>query len=211
VLQWNEYVKIFIAVMVIVDPLGAIPLFLGLTSNHSDSDRRRIAWVASLAMAIILIVSCLLGDRILHFFGISMASFRVAGGILLLFLGIAMMHARQSSSKHTPEEDREAENKESIAVVPLALPLLAGPGAISMMIIYAQDAPGWGHRGILIGSSIFAALLIYLTLLFSIRLSRVFGQTGINIVSRVMGLILTAISIEFITSGLLQIFPGWGN
>jgi len=101
VLQWNEYVKIFIAVMVIVDPLGAIPLFLGLTSNHSDSNRRRIAWVASLAMAIILIVSCLLGDRILHFFGISMASFRVAGGILLLFLGICWLI--RLSWKHHPK------------------------------------------------------------------------------------------------------------
>src|SRR3989304_3792319 len=162
-LQWNEYVKIFIAVMVIVDPLGAIPLFLGLTSNNSDSARRRIARVASLAMAIILIVSCLFGDRILHFFGISMASFRVAGGILLLFLGIAMMHARQSSSRHTPEEDKEAESKESIAVVPLALPLLAGPGAINMVVRSGDEGSLWHHLNHAMVKRSVSAIIIYLT------------------------------------------------
>jgi len=207
-LHWNEYIKIFIAVMVIVDPLGAVPVFLDLTGNHSTPERRRIAGTASIAMAIVLIISCLFGDRILKFFGISIASFRIAGGILLLFLGIAMMHARQCGSKHTPEEDKEAVGKENIAVVPLAMPLLAGPGAISTMIIYSQEATGWGHRGILIASSVVAALTIWIALLLAIPLSKHLGKTGINIVTRVMGLILTAIAVEFIATGLGQIFPG---
>lgn len=194
--------------MVIVDPLGAVPVFLDLTGNQSIPERRRIAGTASIAMAIVLIVSCLFGDKILKFFGISIASFRIAGGILLLFLGIAMMHARQSGSKHTPEEDKEAVGKENIAVVPLAMPLLAGPGAISTMIIYSQEAAGWGHRGILIASSVVAALAIWIALLLAIPLSKYLGKTGINIATRVMGLILTAIAVEFIATGLGQIFPG---
>ncbi len=207
-LHWNDYIKIFVAVLVIIDPFGAIPVFLGLTGSHTEPDRKHIARVAAFATAIVLIISCVFGNTILNFFGISMASFRVAGGILLLFLGIAMMHARQSTSKHTPEEDLEAENKESIAVVPLAMPLLAGPGAISTLIIYSQEAPGWGHKGILIASCVVAAVILWLTMLSAIPLSRILGRTGINIATRVMGLILTAISIEFIATGLLQLFPG---
>ncbi len=207
-LHWNEYIKIFIAVMVIVDPLGAVPVFLDLTGSHSNAERRKIAGTAAFAMAIVLIVSCLFGEKILKFFGISIASFRIAGGILLLFLGIAMMHARQSGSKHTPEEDKEAVGKENVAVVPLAMPLLAGPGAISTMIIYSQDAAGWGHKGILIASSMIAAIAIWIALLLAIPLSKLMGKTGINIATRVMGLILTAIAVEFIATGLSQIFPG---
>jgi multiple antibiotic resistance protein len=208
VLHWNEYIKIFIAVMVIVDPLGAIPVFLDLTGKQSNTERKKIAGLAAFAMAIVLIVSCLFGEKILRFFGISIASFRIAGGILLLFLGVAMMHARQSGSKHTPEEDKEAAGKENIAVVPLAMPLLAGPGAISTMIIYSQEAVGIGHKGLLIASSVVAALAIWISLLLAIPLSRHLGKTGINIATRVMGLILTAISVEFIATGLGQIFPG---
>ncbi len=207
-LQWNEYIKIFVAVLVIIDPFGAIPVFLSLTGHNTQADRKHIARIAALATAIILIVSSIFGNTILHFFGISMASFRVAGGILLLFLGIAMMHAQQSPTRHTPEEDLEAENKESIAVVPMAMPLLAGPGAISTVIIYSQEAAGWGHKGILIASCVVAALILWITMLLAIPLSRVLGRTGINIMTRVMGLILTAISIEFIATGLLQLFPG---
>jgi len=207
-LHWNEYIKIFIAVMVIVDPLGAVPVFLDLTGGQSSPERRKIAGVAAFAMATVLIISCLFGESILKFFGISIASFRIAGGILLLFIGIAMMHARQSGSKHTPEEDKEAAGKENIAVVPLAMPLLAGPGAISTMIIYSQDAAGWGHKGILIGSSVVAVLAIWIALLLAIPLSRHLGRTGINIATRVMGLILTAVAVEFIATGLGQIFPG---
>jgi multiple antibiotic resistance protein len=207
-LSWNEYIKIFVAVLVIIDPFGAIPVFLGLTSHQSDSDRRHTARIAAMATAIVLIVSCIFGDTILKFFGISIASFRVAGGILLLFLGIAMMHARQSTSKHTPEEDKEAENKESIAVVPMAIPMLAGPGAISTLIIYSHEAPGWSHKGILIGSCLIASLILWISMLSAIPLSRWLGRTGINIATRVMGLILTAIAVEFIATGLGSLFPG---
>lgn len=207
-LHWNEYIKIFIAVMVIIDPIGAIPIFLSLTGQQQNAERRHTARIAAFAMAVVLVITCIFGETILKFFGISMASFRVAGGILLLFLGIAMMHARQSTSKHTPEEDKEAEGKESIAVVPMAMPLLAGPGAISTLIIYSQEAPGWEHKGILIGSCIVAAIVLWITMLVAIPLSKWLGRTGINIATRVMGLILTAISVEFIATGLSQLFPG---
>jgi multiple antibiotic resistance protein len=204
----NDYIKILISLLAIIDPPGAIPMFTTLTNGLSTSDRKRVALYASIAVGIVLIVSCLIGKQILQLFGISIMSFRIGGGILLLLMGIAMMHARQSGTRHTPEEDREAEEKEHIAIVPLAIPLLAGPGAISTMIIYSQEAHGLFDWAFLIGSSVIAAISIWITFLLSIPISRWLGTTGINVAKRIMGLILTAVAVEFIAKGLLELFPG---
>ncbi|MDD4856613.1 MAG: YchE family NAAT transporter [Candidatus Krumholzibacteria bacterium] len=205
-LAWNEYVKIIIALIVIIDPLGAIPIFIGLTAGQTDAQRGRTARVASLSVAIILIVSCLIGEWILKLFGISIASFRIGGGILLLLMSIAMMNARISPAKRTESEEEEAHGKENIAVVPLAIPLLAGPGAISLVIIYADKITGAVNTGVLILICIVASALMWGALRLSVPISKLLGQTGINIATRIMGLILAAISIEFIASGYKVLF-----
>jgi len=207
-LETHDYVKILISLLAIIDPPGAIPMFTTLTSGLSDSDRRRVALYSSIAVGIVLIVSCLIGKQILQLFGISIMSFRIGGGILLLLMGIAMMHARQSGTRHTPEEDREAEEKEHVAIVPLAIPLLAGPGAISTMVIYSQEAHQLVDWAFLLGCSVVAAVSIWVTFILAIPISKWLGTTGINVAKRIMGLILTAVAVEFIAKGLLEMFPG---
>jgi len=206
VLAWNEYVQIIIALIVIIDPLGAIPIFISLTAQQTDAQRKRTAYIASFSVAIILVVSCFIGDWILKLFGISIASFRIGGGILLLLMSIAMMNARISPAKRTESEEEEAHGKDHVAVVPLAIPLLAGPGAISLVIIYADKITGVINTGILVLSCVIVAVMMWGALRLSVRISKVLGHTGINIATRIMGLILAAISIEFIASGYKVLF-----
>lgn len=206
----SEYIKIVTALLVIVNPLGAIPFFITLTEGQSDQMRRRTAKTASIGVAIVLIVSCLFGQQILDFFGISISSFRVGGGILILMMSISMLQAKAPESKHTAEESKEAASKESIAIVPLALPLLSGPGSISTIIIYSYQSGAWLHKIILLSASLIVALATMLCLTLAIPVTRYLGKTGINIVTRLMGLLLAAVAIEFITGGLLQLLPGLG-
>ncbi len=152
-LDWAEYTKFFLALIVIVNPVGAVPLFVSMTEQHTRDEKQRIARVASSAVAVVLILAAVGGQPLLAFFGITIASFKVGGAILILLLAISMMHATPTGEKQTPEEAREAADKESIAVVPLAIPLLAGPGAISTTIIYCDGPfvaePYRGHHRVL--------------------------------------------------------------
>jgi len=207
-MQWHQYIEMVTAIIVIVDPLGAIPIFLGLTSNDTLRDRKRIARTASIAAGILMIASSVLGEVMLRLFGISVASFRVGGGILVLLTSISMMNARISAVKQTPEESKEAEGKENVAIVPLAVPLLAGPAAISTVIIFTHRFPGAQSKMLLIFSIVIASALVWISLRLSIPLSKKLGRTGLNNITRIMGLLLSAIAVEFITSGLLELFPG---
>ncbi len=154
-----------------------------------------------------LVVACFLGDMILEFFGISMASFRIAAGILLLLMALSMLHAKQSPSKHTPEEAEDAASRDNVAVVPLAIPLMTGPAAMSTVIIYAHKATSLFDTGFIIASSLATALIAWLALRMASRITVWLGKTGMNVAVRVMGLLLAAIAVEFITSGLGQVFP----
>ncbi len=207
-LTWAEYVKILVAMVVIVNPIGAIPAFMSLTGNRPTQDRQRTARVTAVSAGIVLVLACMFGESLLKFFGISMASFRVGGGILVMLLAITMFNAQLSGSKHTPEEAKEAQHKNDVAVVPLAVPLLSGPGAISTVIIYLDQAPSWTHLAILVAICILISLIIWITLRLAIPIGTAFGKTGINILTRLMGLILAAISVEIIASGLGKLFPG---
>ena len=140
-LEWNEYIKIITGIMVIVNPLGIVPIFLSVTSTQSIRERSRIAWIAAVSTGTILLLAALSGESVLKFFGIGIPAFRVGGGILILLMAIDMLHARRSGSKQTPEEAGEAEEKDTIAVVPLAIPLLVGPGAISTCLLYTSPSP----------------------------------------------------------------------
>ena len=206
-LAWNEYVQIVIALIVIIDPLGAIPIFISLTAAQKDAQRKRTAYVASFSVAIILVVSCFIGEWILKLFGISIASFRIGGGVLLLLMSIAMMNAKISPAKRTESEKRKRTGRgRNIAVVPLAIPLLAGPGAISLAIIYSEKITGAVNTGFLILSCVIVAALMWGALRLAVPISKLLGQTGINIATRIMGLILAAIAVEFIASGYKVLF-----
>jgi MarC family membrane protein len=205
--NWYDFVHILTAFLVIANPIGAIPVFISLTETQSTSQRHHTALVTGASVIIVLILAVLLGESLLRFFGISLASFRVGGGILILMMAIAMMHARQGGARHTSEEAAEAEDKDSVGVIPLGIPLLAGPGAISTAIIYSHQSNNLLDTALILFSIAFLGILVWVALRLADPIGALLGRTGINIVTRVMGLLLAAISVEFIASGLKELFP----
>lgn len=207
-LHWVDYAKILMALMVIVNPISAVPLFVSMTASNTVAERNNIARTASISVAVVLVLSALIGEPILALFGITIASFKVGGAILILLMAISMMHASPSREKQTPGEAREAELKDSIAVVPLAIPLLSGPGAISTTIIYATERPTSSHLGALIVCCIIVAFATWLALRLATPVSKWLGETGVNIAIRLMGLLLAAVAVEIFASGLIVLLPG---
>lgn len=208
--DWTEYAKFSVGLVSIVNPIGTIPVFLNLTHDHTPEARRSVALSAALAVAVILVIALLAGEAVLAFFGITIASFRVAGGILLLLMALSMLQGRISRAKQTPEEARDDAARESISVVPLGLPLLAGPGAISTVILYAQLEPSIVHRLMLACGILLAAAAVGLCFRSAPLLAGLLGRTGINVIQRIMGLIMAAIGVEFIAAGARALFPGLG-
>ncbi len=202
-----EIFKILIALLVLVNPLGAMPIFLSLTPYQNSSERRRIAKTAAITVAVTIAIFALLGDMILRALNISIGSFQVGGGILILLIAIAMMNAKPHPTKTTQEEEFEAGSRDSIAVVPLAIPMMIGPGSISTVIIYASTAARWQQIAQIIIAGLIVALLCYIAMVAATRVSKILGTTGINIINRVMGMILAAVSIEIISAGLKNLFP----
>lgn len=206
-MDYTEYTKFLIGLLAIVNPMGAIPIFVALTSDADQTERKRIARIIVIAVATILFVSLFFGERLLNFFGITINSFTVGGGILILLMAISMVQARVSPVSHTVEEALESESKDSVAVVPLAMPLLAGPGAISTVILYAHKNASVSHYfslALIIGVLTF---ILWAVLKMVPWISRHISQTGINIIIRIMGLFLMAIAVEFIANGLKGLFP----
>lgn len=203
----EEYAKIFVSLVAVANPLGVIPMFISMTSDQTPAQRRLTIRQVALAVAVILLAALVGGKWLLLFFGISVDSFRVGGGVLILLMAIAMLHAKNSPIRQTDAEADESIEKESVAVVPLAMPLLAGPGAISTVILAAQRGHGVEHHlGVAVGI-VALSLLIWITLRVSPWLTDRMSATGLNVVTRVMGLILAAIAVEFIATGLKGIFP----
>ena len=184
-----------------------MPIFISATDGWNRQQKLRTANVVALTVFLVLAASALFGEGILAFFSISIPSFQVGGGILILLIAINMLHAKQSHSKQTPEEAKTMEERDVIAIVPLSIPLLAGPGAISSMIIAAQDSTTLGGQLSLLLPISVVAMLIWLTLQLSGYIAGKLGTIGINIVTRLMGLILAAMAVEFIAHGMSGLFP----
>lgn len=210
-LDLPTYFKFFIGLFALVNPVGIIPVFISMTSYQTATARNKTNLTANLSVAIILWASLFLGDGILQLFGISIDSFRIAGGILVVTIAMSMISGKLGEDKQNKQEKSETAIRESVGVVPLALPLMAGPGAISSTIV-------WGTRyhtvGYMLGFSL--AIAVFALCCWGVfRLApwlvRLLGQTGINVITRIMGLLLMALGIEFIVTGLKAIFPGLLN
>ena len=201
-IDWTFIIKTTIALIAIVDPIGCLPLFLSLTGQHKKINKKNVVKMTAITVFIILVTSLFLGDKILNMFGITMPSFQICGGILLLIMAISMM-----LGKHQIIESGQngKSDKELIAFVPLSIPLLAGPGAMSNMIIAAHQAPNFINQSFLVLPCLAVSLLIWLTLSFAENISKVIGAIGTKIITRVMGLLLGSMAIEFITRGVLDI------
>jgi multiple antibiotic resistance protein len=206
-----QYVKIFVAMIVIVNPLGLIPVFVTMTASNTDIERKRIARIAAQTVGVVLIISTLLGERVLEVFGISIASFKVGGAILIMINAIAMMQAAPPREKQTPEEAEEAVAKASIAVVPLGIPLLAGPGAMSTIVIYASEKKTLLHLGFVLLVVIALALVTWLALRIATRVGRYMSVTTLNVATRIMGLLLAALAVEIFASGIQELIPALGK
>lgn len=204
---WTDYTRFAIALIAIVDPLAAIPLFLRLTDGFTPRERARTARVTALAVFGVLAGAALAGEAILGAFGTSLPAFRVGGGIVLLLMAISMLTAEPDRTRHTPEEDLASKDKASVAVVPLGVPLLAGPGAISAVILEMNGGAGPIHRGFVLAVIALLAVACWLALRNAARLGRLIGPIGMNVVIRLFGLVLAAIGVEFIAAGVKQLFP----
>ena len=204
------YLKIFVAMIVIVNPLGIIPIFVTMTTSHSERERKHIARIAAQTVAVVLIISTLLGERVLDMFGISIASFKVGGAILIMLNAMAMMQAAPSRDKQTPEEAEEATAKASIAVVPLGIPLLAGPGAMSTIVIYASEKKAVLHLGAVVVVVLALAIVTWLALRIATKVGRYMSTTTLNVATRIMGLLLAALAVEIFASGIVELIPALG-
>lgn len=203
-LSWNEYVKILVGLVAMVPPPVVLTMFLSLVGDRSVAEKKQIALVASVAFGLTLLVFTFFGQAILDLFGITIPAFRIAGGILLLLMALEMMRAEVSDS--APESDTSS-SATSIGIVPLAIPIMAGPGAISTTIIFASTPDSFSHRLLVGGIVVFMAVMIFLSLRVSLMTGRFYGKTTITVSNRVMGLIIAAIAVEFMLSGLADYFP----
>ncbi|MCW9048147.1 MAG: NAAT family transporter [Gammaproteobacteria bacterium] len=209
--HWTEYSRFLIALFVILDPFAAVPIFLVLTKGYSSSERNRITNISALTVFIVLVVSALTGEALLITMGTSLASFRVGGGIVLLMMALSMLRAQPDAVRSTPEEEAEAEDKHAIAVVPLAIPLMAGPGSISNVIIQMHRSNAEFHVALVIICIALVCMSIWIVFRMAGKIGKLLGQTGLNIINRLFGLILAAIAIEIMANGLKQLFPALGG
>lgn len=208
-LDWIPFAKMLAGLFAICDPIGLVPLFIAMTRTQTAAEKRSVVNRACLTATLVMIVSIFAGQAILDLFGIRIASFRVVGGILLLIIGFQMLNANLGRTRHTPEEDAEATQKDDVAIVPLAIPLIAGPGTISAVIMYAQHARTLADYAFVLSACLITMTGIYITLRASGWIARALGHTGVNVITRIMGLILAAVAVEFLARGLGELFPGW--
>jgi multiple antibiotic resistance protein len=207
-LELSEYVKIFIAILAILNPFGVLPVFLSVTGNSTEPERKKIARTVGLAVGGVLALTALVGETVLQLFGISIASFQVGGSILLLLMAVSMMFAKESAD--TGESSGAVPDLRSVAVVPLSVPLLAGPGSISTIIIYANLAASPLHIGLIILCVAAASFITWIILRLATRIGKLIGPLGLSIVSRLMGLLLASIAVEFFAKGIVKLLPGLG-
>lgn len=197
-----------VGLLAVVNPLGALPILLSMTGKNDLIAAKKTIGRAAIAVAFILLISAWIGDALLSFFGITIDAFRAAGGLLILLMGITMLHGKQSHVQHHPSETESANNKEDISVVPLAIPLMAGPGAISLVILDSHKVSTWQGDIKLALAIISVAAIAWLVLLVGEKMHAKLGVIGLNIITRIMGLILAAIGVQFMADGIIHLLPG---
>lgn len=195
------------AIFFVVDPMGVIPIFLVMTRGDSDEKKLRMARRASIAAFYILTVFALAGTIIFKVLGVTLGAFKVAGGILLLLTSIEMLQAQQVRTRVTPEEEQEGIDKEDVAIFPLAIPLLAGPGSIATVTALMGRAGNVLHAIPVILSIAITCAASYAMLRAAGRIARLLGVTGLNVMNRVIGLIIGALAVQFMFDGLKDTFP----
>ena len=206
----NE-LKPLISLLVVVNPIACVPFFIHYTEGLTRAQKAQTVRVAAFSCFVVIATCALLGLKVLEFFGISLASFQVGGGLLLMTSALSMLNAQPAEAKSTADEVQDAAARASIAVVPLTIPLLTGPASMSTVVIYAEKAKTLPQLGILLGYGVVIALATWLALSLAQPIARALGKTGINVMTRLMGLILTALAVEVMSEGLHTLFPVLGQ
>jgi len=205
----QDYLRFVATLTAVLDPFLAVPIFYALTVERSERDRKRLANAIALTVLGVLAGAALFGEQLLGAVGASLPAFRVGGGLVLLLMALAMLNAEAGGVRQSRGEAKELESGELRGVVPLAVPLLAGPGAISSTILAAQHG-GIGHYTALLGCIAVVSAITWITLLFAGQIGARLGTTGLNIATRLLGLLLAALGIQGMAEGLRQLFPALG-
>jgi multiple antibiotic resistance protein len=208
-LEHSAYVQFSVlalsSIFFLVDPFAALPTFLAVTVGADKQRRRKMAWKASVTAMVVLSAFAVAGQYIFKMFGITLPAFEIAGGIILLLIGLDMLEAKRSPTQESTEETTEAAQKEDAGIVPLGIPMLAGPGSItSVMVLVGQADNRWQMVAILVSIFITSAIC-YLVLGNSDRVARVMGDTGVRILVRIMGLLLVALAVQYFVNGMVDL------
>lgn len=207
----TQIIKIFLALVVLVNPFAAISLFLDITRHGTLKQKRKVAGISALTVFLTIAIFSVAGEAILKVLGISVGSFRVAGGILVFLIAISMMNGSGNPAKpHTQKQDEvsgEVFNGVASAVVPLTIPMVIGPGGISTVIIYTVSAHSYTGSLMIMLAGLIISLITYSGFMMAEKIGHHLGETGLNIMNRIMGMLLAAVSIEIIVAGLRSIFP----
>jgi multiple antibiotic resistance protein len=206
-------IKALVTLLAIVNPLACVPFFIHYTQGFSREQKKRTILVASFSSFVVIALSALLGLKLLEFFGITLASFQVGGGLLLLTASLAMLNAEPAEAKSAKADMSEADlaARTSIAVVPLTIPLLTGPATMSTVVIYAEKAKTILQLSTLVGYGVVIGLAVAICFSLAGPIARFLGKTGINVMTRLMGLILAALAVEVMADGLTKLFPALGR
>jgi multiple antibiotic resistance protein len=205
----NEYLRFVVTLAAVVDPFLAVPMFVAFTASHGEAERRRLAQAVAITVFAVLSVSAFIGETLLELIGASLPAFRVGGGLVLLLMALAMLNAQAGGVRQSRAEAKELEEGELQGVVPLAIPLLAGPGAISTSIIAAEGG-SLAHQGMIVLCIGVVCLVAWLVLRAAHRVAARMGTTGLNVATRILGLLLAAMAVQTMAVGLKQLLPGLG-
>ena len=200
----DELLRAIVGIFVIVDPIGSVGIFLAVTNGFSKIKKEKAARFAGITVAAVLVVAALMGQAILDLFGIRLAAFSVAGGILFLILAVEMIRGEGVSQFHKLNE--RSEQLPAAAIVPLGVPLMAGPGAISTVILASPGSANWFETAILISSIAVLGLVTWLCFSYAQHIGKLIGDIGIQLISRIMGLILAALAVEYVVKGVQILF-----
>lgn len=209
-MTYAETVKFFVAMIIMMNPLGSLSIFLQLTKRYSLLHQRKAAIVCGLTITLIMVLTIWAGNQILDLLGITIASFRFAGGIILLLTGLSMLQSKESPMNYTPEDDIAAEERASIAIVPLALPIIIGPGAMSTLVIASNDYSDYIFKSWLSILCVVLAFGMFLLLYFGAIIGRVVGESVMKVITRIMGMIIMAIAVGMLANGLVGLIPALG-
>jgi multiple antibiotic resistance protein len=200
-------INAFVVLFVVVDPIAIAPMYLSFTHNNTAQQRKQMAIKGVFLATGMLLVFYLFGEWLLTVMGISIPAFRIAGGILLMLIAIDMILVYQSPIRSTTDvEQHEAELKQDISVFPLAFPLLSGPGALTTVLLMASNTPDRIHMAMMVGIIVVIMLLTLITLLLAPRVMKIVGETGTNVISRLFGLVLAALAVQYIIDGIKTAF-----